>query len=95
MHAYIHRLVIPPAIIIPLVLLSVKYGFMSQSHKLLQFLIIMESASPPAQMVIVSLSQIGADMLASRVAFTYVFVYMASIITVTFWASVGMYIIYE
>jgi hypothetical protein len=48
-----------------------------------------------AMQVIVSLNQLGVPDLAAQMSLLYVGQYLLCILTLTFWASVGMSMIYE
>jgi hypothetical protein len=67
---------------------------MPEHLRLMQLLIIVEAAAPPAQMVIVVLNQLGFQDTASTVAYTYVFLYLFSILTITMWSTVAMILFY-
>lgn len=69
-------------------------GVISAHERMLQLIIVLESASPSAQIVIVSLNQLGVPELASKLSVLYVGQYLFCIITLTFWASLGMMMIY-
>mmetsp|Transcript_3002 Transcript_3002/g.4567 ORF Transcript_3002/g.4567 Transcript_3002/m.4567 type:complete len:482 (-) Transcript_3002:48-1493(-) len=88
------RTVLPPIIVLPVLFMCVKAGVIGESHRLLQLLIIVEAGSPPANMVIVVLNQLGFHSVASKVSYTYVFTYLFSIISITIWATIGMRMIY-
>jgi hypothetical protein len=85
---------LPPIVTILLVRLAVAYGMISAKEHLFQFLIIIVSASPSAQVIIVSLNQLGFQKLAGQIAYMYVFQYISCIISITFVASTALRIIY-
>lgn len=90
----IYRLILGPIIMIPLVLLLVKIGVLPAEKKLVQVLICISSASGTSPIVVSCLNQLGANRIASQLAYMLTFQYMASVITVTIWATVSVAIIY-
>jgi hypothetical protein len=77
------RLIISPLIILPIAHLCMKYNFVSKEDRSFLLIIVLESAAPSAQLMIVSLSQLGIVREASQLAYCYIFQYALSIITVT------------
>jgi hypothetical protein len=75
--------------------LAVSYGVIAKSERLFQFVIVIVSASPSAQVIIVSLNQLGFQKLAGQMAYMYVFQYLASIISITCVATIALRIIYS
>lgn len=63
-------------------------------ERLMRLLIMVEVATPSAQMVIVSLNEGGALATASKLAYMFSFQYVGSILTLTFWITIAMKIIY-
>jgi len=88
------RLILPPLIMIPLMQFCVQNGFVAKEDRLLQLVICIEAAAPSAQLIIVSLNQLGLQTIASQVAYLYVFLYLFSILTITIFTSVAMFLIY-
>lgn len=88
------RLILCPLVLSFLVYFSVQAGFIPKQLRLMQLLILVEAGSPPAQMVIVVLNQLGFQGTASTVAYTYVFLYLFSILTITLWSTVAMLLFY-
>jgi hypothetical protein len=88
------RLIIPPAVVLVVVRFLVFLGFFSGDDKLMQLIIVIEAASPSAQMVIVSLSALGFQQLASQIAYMYVFQYAACIFSITIVATIALSLIY-
>lgn len=70
-------------------------GVVGENARMMQLVVILESANPSAQMVIVCLNQLGVPELASQISLIYVGQYLLSIITLTFWASVAMNMVYS
>lgn len=69
-------------------------GLISSSQRLMLLIIILESASPSAQVLIVTLNQLGITRAASSLSYMYVYLYGASIFTVTLWTAVAMSLYY-
>lgn len=88
------RLILPPIACILLLRLCVMGGIVGSNSKMIQLVIVLASANPSAQMVIVSLNQLGVPDLASQMSLLYVGQYLLCIVTLTMWASVGMSMIY-
>ena len=57
-------------------------------------IIVLESSSPSAQVLIVTLNQLGIASVATRMSYMYVFLYGASVFTVTMWTSIAMSMYY-
>ena len=72
----------------------VQIDLLPKRERLMRLLVVIEAAAPSAQLIIVSLNQIGIPEIASGIAYMFVFQYIASIFTLTLWASVGLSIIY-
>lgn len=89
------RLILPPLAILFLVRLAVFYHLISKDERLFQFVIVIVSASPSAQVIIVSLNQLGFQKLAGQMAYMYVFQYLACILSITFVATTALRIIYS
>ena len=79
---------------IVLLRLSVMAGVIAASARMTQLVIVLQSANPSAQMVIVCLNQLGVPDLAAQISLLYVGQYLLCIVTLTLWASVGMAMIY-
>lgn len=88
------RLIIPSLVMIAVAKLFVAINLIPQKEKLMQLLLVIESSSPSAQLIIVSLNQIGTPDIASGISYMFVFQYMTSILTVTMWATIGINAIY-
>ncbi len=69
-------------------------GLLDAKEKMMLVIILVESASPSAQTIIVCLNQIGVRHIASGLAFMYLFLYLASILTVTMWTTVAISLYY-
>ena len=89
------RLLLPPIIIFPVIMASRQVGLLTTGDRLMTLVIIIESASPSAQILIVSINQLGIPAIASAVAYIYVFQYIFSVFTITLWTSVGIWFIYS
>ena len=79
-------------IIIPL---SIDFNIISKEEKLMRLVICVESCSSSAQVMIIALNQIGIPEVATGLAYMYVFQYIASIFTITFWVTVAVSTIYQ
>ena len=88
------RLVLPPLVILPIVLFFVKIGFLDKKEKMMQLIIVIESAATSAQLVLVSLNQLGIPAIATNLAYLYVFQYSSSIVTMTIFATIAITIFY-
>lgn len=62
---------------------------------MMQLVVVVEAANPSAQLVVVCLNQLGVPELASQMSLVFVGQYVLSIVTLTFWTSVGMSMIYS
>jgi predicted permease len=89
------RLILPPILTLLFVRLAVTHGIISPKEHLFQFLIIIVSASPSAQVIIVSLNQLGFQKLAGQIAYMYVFQYLSCILSITFVATTALRLIYS
>lgn len=75
--------------------LSIKLDIISKDEKLMRLVICIESCSSSAQVMIIALNQIGIPEVATGLAYMYVFQYIASIFTITFWVTVAVSTIYH
>lgn len=89
------RLVFPPLFAIPLTLLMVRMGMLSQTARLMQLVICIESASASPQLLIASLNQIGLSTIASQLSYLYIYQFASCIVTMTLWATVAIALIYD
>jgi len=89
------RLVLTPLVMVPVIRLAADGQLIGSSERLMQLVCIIESAAPSAQLVVVSLTQLGHGRAASQMAFLYVFQYASCVITVTAWTSAGMSLVYS
>ena len=85
-----NRLIIPPILTLPVVFLSIKTGIIASSERMMQLIIMIESASPSAQIMIVCMNQLDMPDVASKIAYIYVFEYISSILTITLWSTVAI-----
>jgi hypothetical protein len=84
-----------PAVIILIVIpLAMKMGIIHADAHMMRLIIAIESCSSSAQIVIVSLNQIGIPRIASSMAYMYVYQYAFGIIAITLWVTVAMKTIY-
>ena len=88
------RLIIPPLIMLPLVLVAVRVGMIGSEDRLMQLIIVVEAASTSAQMNIVVLNQIGLPDIATKMAYLFVFQYCSSIFSMTIWATIAISLFY-
>ena len=56
---------------------------------------LLASAAPSAQIMIVSLNQLGLAKYAAKMAYIYFFQYTFAILTITVWTTVGIIIVYD
>jgi hypothetical protein len=89
------RLVIAPLLILPIIKACMSSGFISKSERSFMLVVFLEAAAPSAQLLIVALSQLGLQKVASQIAYLYILQYTASILTITFWTTIAMSILYE
>ena len=89
------RLIIPPIIILPILVILVESGLILRSQRLLQLVIVIQSCVPSAQMIILILNLFSAVDMAAKISILYVFHYILCIFTITFWFSIGMLYIYK
>ena len=90
---FICRLIIPGIVVFPILEMFVQGGWISQSERLLQFVIVLEAVAPPAQTIIVSLNQLGLLDIAGSMAYLYIFQYFATILTITAWVTFTLSVI--
>ena len=74
---------------------ALKLNILSEDEKLMRLIIAVESCSSSAQVMIIALNQIGIPQVATGLAYMYVFQYIASIFTITFWVTVAVSAIYK
>ena len=90
------RLILPPLVVIFVVMpVALKLNILSEDEKLMRLIIAVESCSSSAQVMIIALNQIGIPQVATGLAYMYVFQYIASIFTITFWVTVAVSAIYK
>ncbi|GMI20075.1 hypothetical protein TrCOL_g10180 [Triparma columacea] len=88
------RLVVMPGVVISIENLLVRVGVVDSSERLIRLIISVEAAAPSAQMMIVSLNQLGVQDMAGALAYAYIPHYIMSIFTITGWATLAGWIIY-
>ena len=88
------RLIIPPLLMLVVMEIFLAMGLVPRHERLMRLLVVIESSAPSAQLIIVSLNQIGNSQIASGIAYMYIFQYLGSIFTVTLWATIGLSLIY-
>ena len=79
---------------LPLCHYCVKSGWMSGKERTFMLVVVLEAAAPSAQMMIVALSQLGLAKVASQIAYLYVFQYSSAILTITFWTTLTISLLY-
>lgn len=84
------RLILSPLVTLPIILLSVRIGVLSADDRMMQLLLLIESATPSAQVLIVCVNQLGTPDIAASLAYIFVFEYLASILTITFWTTIAI-----
>jgi hypothetical protein len=85
------RLVLPPAAVIPLVVLCVRTGLIS--NKMTALILCLESGAPCAQTLIVSMNQVGLRRAAGQLSVLYVLQYATCVVTVTLVTTVALTLI--
>jgi hypothetical protein len=88
------RLILSPLIILLLLELSIKLNLIPESHRIIRLIIAVEAAAPSAQMIIVSLTEIGVTDAAGVIARMYVPHYFISVVSIAGWTTVAGWIIY-
>lgn len=88
------RLILPPLVMLIVNPIFISLGFISKDQRLMLLIIMLESCSPSAQVLIVALNQLGITSAASSMSYMYVFLYGTSIFTVTLWTTVAMSVYY-
>jgi hypothetical protein len=89
-------LLLTPLVIIPVVISLSRAGIIiPRQERLLQLMLCIQSGTSSAQIIVVSLNEFGNTDLASKVAYTYLYQYLCSFITITLWSTVAMSFIYE
>lgn len=91
---FLCRMMLPVIGAIIILQLFIAGGLVNKNDHMMQLIIIIESCAPPAPMVIVSLNQLELSRTASAIAYLYLFTYVASILTMTFWMTVAMSLVY-
>ena len=77
-----------------LVYCAINNGWISKDLRLLQLLICVESGTSSAQVIVVSLNEMGNSNMASKLAYMYFYQYIASIFTITLWTTLALIFIY-
>lgn len=90
------RLILPPLVVIYAVLpAALRLQIIRKEDRLMQLVIAVESASSSAQVMIVSLNQLGLTEIAANMSYMYVFQYVSSIFSITLWVTIAMSAIYK
>eukprot|EP01035_Chromulina_nebulosa_P021916 gene21916-28375_t len=84
------RLILSPLIMLPIIVLSVRIGVLSADDRMMQLMLLIESATPSAQVLIVCVNQLGTPDLAANLAYIFVYEYFFSILTITFWTTIAI-----
>lgn len=66
-----------------------------KTDRLMSIFIIIQGSTPPAQVLITTLNQLGFGKIASSLSYMFIFVYSLSILTVTMWVTISMVMVYE
>jgi predicted permease len=88
------RLILPPIVVLPLLSGAISLGIVPRAQRLLALVVVIESCVPSAQLILIVLNQYGLQEMATNISLMYLFHYLVSIFTITFWFSVGMLMIY-
>jgi len=88
------RLILPPIVILPLLSGAISLGIVGREQRLLALVCVIESCVPSAQLILIVCNQYGLQEMAANISLMYLFHYLISIFTITFWFSVGMLMIY-
>ena len=73
-----------------------RYGILSVDERLMRLVIAIESAATSAQIMIVTLNQFKmTPIAAASLSYMYVFQYITSIFTITFWVTMSMASVYS
>ena len=89
------RLIISPLIVLPIAQAMMNYGWVAKADRPFMLIVILESAAPSAQLMIVALSQLGIVAEASQLAYCYIFQYTAACITVTVVTVAAIVMLYD
>ena len=93
-HSFL-RLIVGPSIMIALLQLATAAGFVGEEERLIRLIIAVEAAAPSAQMMIVSLNELGIQDMAGSLAFMYIPHYLGSVVTITGWTTFAGHLIYN
>ena len=93
LHSFL-RLMVMPGIMLGILVASIKLGIVPEEQHLIQLIIAVEAAAPSAQMMIVSLNELGIQDMAGSLAFMYIPHYLLSSFTITGWTALAGHIIY-
>lgn len=86
------RLILPPLIVLPVA--NVFNTNTSAHTRMLLLVIVLECSAPSTTLIMLVLNKAGLTHLASKLAYLYVYQYLASILTVSFWLTIGISLIY-
>jgi len=89
------RLIVMPIIILVLEELAVSIGVIDVNDRLLRLIICVEAGAPSAQIMLVSLNQLGLQIEAGKLAYMYLPHYVFSVITITIVTTVATQLIYN
>ncbi len=90
------RLLICPLLSLLMVKICLSIGFLSpKTDRLMSVFIVMQGSTPPAQVLIATLNQLGFGKIASSLSYMLIFLYTLSIPTVTMWVTISMVMVYE
>lgn len=66
-----------------------------KTDRLMSIFIVVQGSTPPAQVLITTLNQLGFGKIASSLSYMFLFVYLLSILTVTIWVTISIFMVYE
>ena len=95
--SYICRLVLPPVftlLLIHLIYSKQQQGLSTGLHRLMQLTLVVESASPSAQVVLVCLQQLDMPFIATKLSYMYIYQYLFAILAITVFTSIAMSMLY-
>jgi hypothetical protein len=69
-------------------------GLTSHKYRFMNLIVVLEGATPSAQVLVVTLNQLGIGRIASSLSYMYIYMYLLSTLTVTFWIMIAMVMFY-
>lgn len=90
------RLLLCPLLSLFLVKICLAIGVLNpNTDRLMSIFIVIQGSTPPAQVLITTLNQLGFGKIASSLSYMFIFVYLLSILTVTMWVTISIFMVYE